>query len=150
MIPPLDDHGLLPSGIHACTWQEIEDYFCWNTKRKTVFAGLQRFLDERWAPIGLNCPILVDGSFVRSKTLPEDVDIVLDLSEVTDMTAIASALVLRLKHESIKLAYYCDVWVKHPLIPNDLSRFFQYLGDKGAAELQLSPEHPKGILKVMP
>lgn len=148
MIPPFDTNGLLPPGIHVCNWQEIEAFYCWNDMRRTIFAGLQCFLSERWAPLGLPCPILVDGSFVRSKILPEDIDIVLDLSAVTDMTAIASALVFRLQHEAIKLAYHCDVWVKHPLIPNDLSQFFQYLGDKGAAELQLQPKHPKGILMV--
>lgn len=36
-------------------------------------------------------------------------------------------------------------WTRHPVIPNDLVLFFQYLGDKAAAELRMDHKIPRGF-----
>jgi hypothetical protein len=148
MIPAADDHGLLPKGVWDCTLGEIESVFAWNLHRQGLVMGLRRFLAEQWAPLGIACPIYVDGSFVRGKSAPSDVDIVLDLTDVSGVAPIAAAMAIRLQHDAIKATYTVDVWVRHPDLPRDLAAFFQYLGTKGAADLRLDSKHPKGILRL--
>ena len=150
MIPDLDEHGLLPPGIHDCTLQEIKERFCWTARRQEIFAGFTRFLGTEWVPLRLDCPLYVDGSFVRNKALPGDMDAVIELSEIEPVQAMATALALRYRHDEIKMAYNVDVWTRHPSLPLDLRQFFQYVGDKAAAELHLNMRHPKGILRVTP
>ncbi len=95
------------------------------------------------------CPIFVDGSFCRKKELPDDIDIVLDgLAAPPEKHWPLAALCFR--RSKFKETYHVDVWARLPLLPHDLSVFFQYVGDKAAAELQLEPKHPKGILRVLP
>lgn len=149
-IPDLTQHGLLPPGVHDCTWHQFRARFATNPCRRAILKGLCQFLRKEIIPLNVAAPVLLDGSFVRSKSLPRDVDIVLDLSAF-DLPAAAPAIFLWMTHrQRIKDDYAVDFWVKHPVIPNDLSAFFQYLGDKAASDLGLSAKWPKGILRVAP
>lgn len=150
MIPELDQHGLLPAGIHDCTLDEISAAFCWNPHRQALFERLMRFLVSEWRPLGLPCPLFVDGSFTRNKPLPEDIDVVMDLSVLNDDSDVLRGLSVWFRHSEIKSTYNLDVWPRHPRIPNDLAAFFQYLGEKASAELRLPIKHPKGILRIRP
>lgn len=149
-IPAFDDHGLLPPGIWDCTLGEIEDAFCWNDHRRGILDGLNRFLVREWTPLSIACPLFIDGSFVRKKPLPDDIDVVLDLSNITAIEPLALAIALRIRRDELKATYNVDVWAKHPRLPSDLFAFFQYIGDKAAAELHLDSKHPKGILRIQP
>lgn len=144
MIPDFDEHGLLPPGVHECTLEEIGQRFCWTDRRKDIFNGLCAFITRECRP---RVSVFVDGSFVRNKALPDDVDVVLEL---TDLPAddVLHGLSIWFRHDEIKTNYNVDVWSRHPKFPNDLSIFFQYLGDKAAAELCLPIKHPKGLLMV--
>lgn len=148
-IPELDhQHHLLPPGIWDCTLDEIQDAFCDNSHRQILFSGLQRFINEQIIPLNIGCKVFIDGSFTRGKEKPEDIDIVIDLSHLEDTEGLVLALSLRFKHDEMKQAYNVDVWSKHPKLPQDLSIYFQYIGDKAAAELMLDSKHTKGILRV--
>jgi len=148
-IPPLDNYGLLPQGIFDCSLKEVQDAFCQNAHRQNLFDGLMNFLTAEWYPHGIAAPILIDGSFVRENSTPGDIDLVLEMDGHSN-PSIAIALGLWLRNKELKLLYKVDVWVRHPRIPNDLGSFFQYIGDKAAAELRLEPKHPKGILRLQP
>lgn len=150
MIPDLDANGMLPPGVWDCSLAEIEVRFCWNDHRRTLWLGLKHFLNEVYRPMGVHFPIWVDGSFCREKQLPSDIDVVLDLAEFDGATAFTAAWKVRAQHDAIKAAYHVDLWVRHPEIPHDLAAFFQYVGDKAAAEFRLQPKDPKGILRVRP
>jgi hypothetical protein len=100
--------------------------------------------------LGLDCPIYIDGSFIRQKPEPEDIDLVLDLSSLPTHDAIQMALEIRYRWDEFKRLYNLDVWTRHPSLPHDLVDFFQYAGDKAAAELHLDPKHRKGILRIRP
>lgn len=148
-IPPLDSYGLLPQGIFDCSLTEIQGIFCPNTHRLSLFDGLMNFLNTEWYPHRIAAPILIDGSFVRGKLSPEDIDVVFDMTGHSDQSLVI-ALGLWFRHDELKQHYNVDVWVRHPKIPNNLVSFFQYIGDKAAAELRLTPKHPKGILRILP
>lgn len=148
MIPPFDAHGVLPPGVHACTLDEIAAMLCFNPHRRELLGGLRAFISDRLLPDGLRFPLYVDGSFVRSKALPDDIDVVLDLMHGAGDRALKAALLLRFRNDELKRVYHVDFWFRHPEFQNDLAAFFQYLGDKAAAELRLKPRDPKGILRV--
>ncbi len=148
-IPALDQHGLLPVGVHDCTWNEVEATFCWNIHRASVFAGLLDFLEQRWLPLNLHADFWANGSFTRKKEQPADIDIVADLSALDDQAALP-AILLSLRNKELKAAYKVDFWVKHPLVPHDLTEFFQYAGLKASAELGIDAKQVKGILRVAP
>ncbi len=150
MIPQFDQHGLLPPGVHNCTLAEIENRLCFTDRRALLFQNLTRFVEAEWAPLDSGCPLLIDGSFARNKPHPDDIDVVMDLADARHANGAMGAMAIWLRHEEIKKAYNLDVWPRHPTFPKDLGAFFQYLGEKAAAELRLPVRHPKGILRIQP
>lgn len=73
MIPPLDTAtGYLPPGIHDTPWGDLHALFAGNTHRAALVDGLLRALINL---AGAGCKIvLLDGSFVSQKVLPNDYD----------------------------------------------------------------------------
>lgn len=89
MIPPFDDEGLLPYGIHDCSLQEAAARFAGfqtSDRRPQLWARLSEFMGETkdgW----LVEEVLVDGSFVTAKADPNDIDLVLVVAETYDIAA---------------------------------------------------------------
>jgi len=151
MIPSFEENGLLPPGIHACTIAELRSAFCWTGRRAMLLDSLDRLIVEWWRPMGLTAELLIDGSFVRRKPLPEDIDVVFRLDKSTSFQDVAVfALRCHVERQRLKMVYHADVWPSHPLVPNDLVAFFQYAGDKASAELRIDSRYPKGILRIEP
>ena len=146
-IPELDDHGLLPIGVHDCNWLEIQHKFCWNAPRQKIYDGAQQFLQTHWQPLQIQASLWVDGSFTRTKDEPADIDIVADITHLSMLDALP-AFMLWFEQPRWKQTYAVDFWIKHPSIPNDLTQFFQYLGLKAGAELSLDTKCLKGILRI--
>ena len=78
-VPALNSHGLLPPGIHDCRVDEIDSAFAWNPHRKNLFTKFVACLSHEIRP-RFPDPLIFDGSYVTDKDLPEDIDVVLDLS----------------------------------------------------------------------
>jgi hypothetical protein len=76
MLPPFDDHGNLPAGIHLCTIEELAARFGnGSEERATEISELLQFIDAAQRA-GVR-RLLVNGSFVTAKLAPNDVDVVL-------------------------------------------------------------------------
>lgn len=148
-IPALDVHGLLPVGCHDCTWDEIKASFCWNAHRTGLFDKAQDFLDQVWRPLNIDAPFLIDGSFTRKKDVPDDIDLVADVSHLSNADAMP-VVNLWFQNAHLKNQFKIDFWFKHPIYPHDLTAFFCYTGLKAGAELGLDTKHPKGILRLTP
>lgn len=73
MIPMIDPAtGYLPAGVHDALWAEISAHFSGNTHREGLLDGLLRALSNL---AGAGCQsVLLDGSFVTLKVLPNDYD----------------------------------------------------------------------------
>lgn len=68
--------GYLPEGVHRLTMAECARQFAWNARRRFLFEGLRRAVGSLTAA---GCrAILVDGSFVTAKELPNDWDAAFD------------------------------------------------------------------------
>ncbi len=77
MLPPLDEKGDLPPGVHAAGWGEIEQRFGTLTQaRVRAFAMLKR-VHELARRTGSLRNFYVFGSFVSSTPEPRDVDVLL-------------------------------------------------------------------------
>ena len=84
MLPDFDDSGVLPHGIHECSWAEFTARFGGNAHRRALLAGLRRALSVLQAAGCLT--IYTDGSFVTKKEFPGDFDGCWDRSGVSRAT----------------------------------------------------------------
>src|SRR5262249_52111434 len=76
MLPPFDDYGNLPPGIHRCTKEEMAERFgTGSDERVSQFKELLDFID--YAKAAGIVRLLVNGSFVTGKLSPNDVDVVI-------------------------------------------------------------------------
>jgi hypothetical protein len=73
MIPDADSlTGYLPPGVHNALWKEVAPRFSCNGHRTRLLGGLLAALQNL---AGAGCrSVLLDGSFVSRKDLPEDYD----------------------------------------------------------------------------
>lgn len=79
MIPPLNDQGYLPEGVHECTIEEVTirfGTFQVSDRRPRLWAKFAEFLDELKTCDFLEA-VLVDGSFVTGTQTPNDIDLIL-------------------------------------------------------------------------
>ncbi|MFG0254816.1 MAG: DUF6932 family protein [Rhodopirellula sp. JB053] len=76
MIPDFRDDGYLPEGLHLATEAEVTFRFGSDTpRRKRLALRLRRWIDLARAVSARR--LFVDGSFVTSKSKPNDVDAVI-------------------------------------------------------------------------
>src|SRR2546428_445885 len=86
MLPPFNEHGLLPEGIHDCTLWEAEDRFGrfqQSERRPLLWAKFREFFGEMKAT-GLVAAVLLNGSFVTVKPDPNDIDLILVVAPTHD------------------------------------------------------------------
>ena len=76
MIPPFDDSGFLPAGIHLATLNDIDTRFGQTTELRQVQMESVRWMIELAARVGIE-RIILNGSFVTDIMEPNDVDCVM-------------------------------------------------------------------------
>jgi hypothetical protein len=76
MIPPLNEHGYLPPGIHPATLDEIEERFGQESEIRRAEMQSVRWLVPLAKTAGV-LRIILNGSFVTDVFEPNDVDCVL-------------------------------------------------------------------------
>ena len=72
MIPPFNKDGLLPPGVYWADWSEPRDRFGNNPWRLRLTTGFRAAV-ENLRDAGCRT-VYLDGSFVTSKTMPNDYD----------------------------------------------------------------------------
>ena len=85
-IPPFNERGWLPDGIHDCTLEEATGRlgaFQGSDRRPNLWAKFAGFLREV-KECGLVEAVLLDGSFVTAKSDPNDIDLILVVSAEHD------------------------------------------------------------------
>ena len=73
MIPPFQEDGYLPKGIHETTWQEINERLSFSPHRIKLLEGLWDVIQDL-REVGCQ-EIYIDGSFVKYILEPNDIDI---------------------------------------------------------------------------
>jgi hypothetical protein len=76
MIPPFDENGYLPAGVHRATLDEIEARFGRESELRRVQMESLRWLVELAKQTGVE-RVVINGSFATDSLEPNDVDCVL-------------------------------------------------------------------------
>jgi len=76
MIPPFDEQGYLPPGVHSATLKEVESRFGWGSELRRVQAESLRWLVDAARRAGV-LRLVINGSLVTDVLEPNDVDCVL-------------------------------------------------------------------------
>jgi hypothetical protein len=104
MILHLDPFtGYLPPGVHPATWAAVGPRFAGNSHRKYLVNGLEQAL-RSFAGAGCRT-VLLDGSFVSVKALPQDYDAAWEPAGVDPMRLDPVLLDFSRKRAAMKLKY---------------------------------------------
>jgi hypothetical protein len=85
MIPPFDADGDLPQGLHQVVWTAFKERFCIfvrSDRRLRLYRQIEQMLEEAQASHIVE-RILFGGSFVTSKSEPNDFDCIIVLKAET-------------------------------------------------------------------
>lgn len=151
MIPPLDERGLLPVGIHQASWTELFDHFANDARRISLLSKAKTFALAELAPQLPMCRLILAGSTFSDKPNPGDIEstIIVSLNGL-EPSKFVTAILLQARHDEIKELHEVDFYVSLDAPgANDFSQFFQYVGEKTAAVKHLEPKDKRGIVEVM-
>lgn len=145
VIPPLNEHGWLPEGIHDCTLEEAAARFGGfqrSDRRPQLWAQFVEFVREAQAD-GLIDAIIVDGSFVTAEPLPNDIDLVLVMSAQQDFSGdFSPAHYNVLSQRRVRLRFGFDILVatnEHETLAQAVA-FFEQVRQRPGAK--------KGLLRI--
>lgn len=151
MIPPFDERGLLPPGVHTATWTDAAVFFDGDARRMGLIANARAFALGEVAPLFPLCPLYLAGSTFSDKPYPGDIEacITVPMDQLLINNGFAFAHGLQSRHDDIKARYEVDFYVSFgmPGAP-DFSVFFQYVGEKTAAMKHLAEKDKRGIIEV--
>ncbi len=125
MLPPINNAGDLPEGIHSADWDEIETCFGKSSERRARAFAKLRHLRELADRTGALARFLVFGSFVSSGADPRDVDVVLVMkAEFRQEDAPRESRTL-FSHPDAEARFGASVfWVREGMLPEEMMRQF--------------------------
>jgi hypothetical protein len=144
-IPAFTAIGLLPDGVHDCSVLELKGVLGSGYRRVQLLESLDRCI-KLMHEEALCGTLYVGGSFVTDKERPDDLELTLDVREEARLVQDRALLF----HDK----YYIEVrrmgvdW--YPTLPGrqDLTAYFQRVGEKTAADKKLAADAKKGILRL--
>ena len=148
-IPSFDRFGLLPGGIHECTIKEVEVDLAWNDDRRRLTTLLQEFIAIELAPrFTVIPPVVLDGSYVSRKASPSNINLVLELSDLSDEDKWEGQLLFQRTAQLFQL-YQIEMLPGLKGLQQDFVDLLQTLRPQTAFEKGLHHGHRKGVLRVM-
>ena len=145
MIPPLDEYGCLPEGIHDSTIDEAAGrfgVFQTSDRRLQLWAKFTEFMRELRVCDFMEA-VLVDGSFVTGTPEPNDIDLVLVIASSHDFsTDLPPGIYNLLAHRRVRRQFGFDIVVIKSDSENleQAVAFFQ--------QVKQRPGIKKGILRI--
>lgn len=138
-IPPFNQHGLLPSGIHPASLGELVEKLGFSSKRQDLIEqGLKPVL-ERLKELGVR-EVYLNGSFTTSKPSPDDIDGYV-------LTTVGAALETEVieNYEKWRVTYQVDLWPAYADEPGEMS---QGWWQEHFGHTKEQPPKAKGIVKL--
>ncbi|NER37518.1 MAG: hypothetical protein F6J93_26745 [Oscillatoria sp. SIO1A7] len=104
-IPPFDENGNLPPGVHWADWSDFKERFGTTPRRIGLIPGLEAVMEQLKAA---GCrTIYINGSFVTNKPDPKDFDACWDRDDVDiDYLRKNAPIVLNFYNPSAQKAKY--------------------------------------------
>ncbi len=110
MLPEFTVEGDLPAGVHVANWEEFRSRFGAATSRRIWLFGRFHALLELAASTGKLRRAFVWGSFVTTKPVPKDLDILLIMEEDFEVEQIAAPAQAIFDSVRAKLVFESDVF----------------------------------------
>jgi hypothetical protein len=112
-LPPFNEEGDLPPGVHRATLREVLDRFGQGSiKRRAVADRLNRIF-HLVISTGQLARFVIFGSFVTAKVEPNDVDIILIMENTFDLANAAGEAALVFQHMQADAHFGASVfWTK--------------------------------------
>jgi hypothetical protein len=144
-IPNFNEQGLLPPGIYDCSLEEIGERFGTfesTDLRPRLYEKLQAFL-RQVRSTNLAIAVIVDGSFVTSKHVPGDIDLILLLPSNHDFSAELQPMAYNvLSRRRVSRRYGFDALVAR----ENTREYTEYTADFQRVRGQ--PHLQKGMLRI--
>ncbi|NET57565.1 MAG: hypothetical protein F6K47_15790 [Symploca sp. SIO2E6] len=140
-IPPFDENGNLPPGVHWTTWDKFKERFGTTFKRLQMIEGLAKAMVQLKAA---GCrTIYINGSFVTNEYSPGDFDACWDREEVDFdyLRANAPTLLNFYNRVALKAKYRGELFPSDQPVGNyDLMSIDFFQRDRA--------RNPKGIIAI--
>jgi hypothetical protein len=138
-LPPHQPDGLLPPGVHICTWDELRLACGSSAYRASILAGLL-VAAKLLAQAGCRS-LYIDGSFVTSKAFPGDFDACWDIAGVNVALVDPVFFDFRNKRAAQKARFKGELFLAHGIAAPGFTFFQFFQRDKNSGK-------PKGIVAL--
>jgi hypothetical protein len=142
----LNEHGLLPPGIHDCSLDELRELFgsFQQTERRPALFKKLRELVEQVSAFPFVRSIIVDGSFVTSRPDPQDIDLIVVVDpQILSRTELLNPFEYNaVSSRKLRSRYSFDVFVT----PDGSGAYESYV--KFFSRVKESPERSKGLVRL--
>lgn len=113
MLPPFMMDGNLPEGVHPATEKEVVDRFTGSSARRKWLGEQLCELLEIGRSTGQLARVFLWGSFVTSKQIPNDLDVLLVMSTEFTVESLPAKEQILFDHVHARLRFHADVfWTK--------------------------------------
>jgi hypothetical protein len=121
MLPTFNSDGNLPEGIHFATEEEVFERFVIPSARRQWLGEQLRSLLALAKSTGQLARVFLWGSFVTSKEVPNDLDVLLVMTGEFAVEAVPAQAQVVFDHVQARLRFQADVfWTKASLDPQVL------------------------------
>src|SRR5262245_21224885 len=130
MLPTFNHAGNLPEGIHLATEDEVVVRFATPSARRQWFGEQLRSLLVLAKATGQLARVFLWGSFVTSKEVSNDLDVLLVMSTEFAIEAVSAPAQVVFDHIQARLRFQADIfWTKASLDPQDTPPVVGHLPD---------------------
>ena len=139
-IPPFNQHGLLPPGIHSASLKEVVEKLGFSPKRQDLIERGLKPLLERLKALGVHA-VYLNGSFATARPSPKDID-----GHI--LTTVGTALEMEVieNYEAWNATYQVDLWPAYTDEPGEMS---QEWWQEQFGHTKEQPPQAKGIVKLI-
>jgi hypothetical protein len=138
-LPSHEPDGLLPPGVHPCSWDELRLVCGSSTYRSSILAGL---LEASRLLAHAGCvSLFVDGSFVTAKIFPGDFDACWDIAGVNAALVDPVFFDFKNKRAAQKARFKGELFLAHGIAAPGFTFFQFFQRDKNSGK-------PKGIVAL--
>jgi len=125
MLPPFNEHGELPPGVHRAAWSDIEQRFGWGGEARLRAFAILKHVHELAARTGVLRNFYVFGSFVSALPQPRDVDVLLLMQESFRLEDCPEESRPLFSHVEAQARYGATVfWLRHGVLGETSMRAF--------------------------
>ena len=113
MIPEFEKSGNLPKGVYKATLQELKEIFGASTaRRKWLIGNLEEIIGLAQSTGNLE-RVIIWGSFVSNKKLPQDIDLLIIMGELFVIDRVLPKVRKIFNYVEGRLAFNADIfWTK--------------------------------------